>query len=229
MSSARLSSLADQGEPALEAVVRQARLGERRHVGKDRRSLRRRHPERAQLAGLDLPRDRRDPGESHLDLAAHQVGRHLRQALVGNVLDVDLGFAHEQHAGQVQHRAVPRRAVVQHPGLGLGQRDQLLHVLRRHGGMRDEDDRRIAQDADRRDVAQAVERDRLVDVRVDRVVVRDDAERVAVLRRAHQPVGGGDATRAGHVLDHQGAGRAPCRAGRSRYGSGCRRSSPRST
>jgi hypothetical protein len=95
----------EQAVPALGSVALHACFGDRRQVGKGRRTLCRRDCQRAQLPSLDQRGRARDRREHHLDLSAEQIGDGGRRALVGNGGEIDLGQRLEQFASEMRRRA----------------------------------------------------------------------------------------------------------------------------
>ena len=90
------------------------------------------------------------------------------------------------------------------PGCDLGERDELVERLRRHVGMDHQDGRQRDQRGDRREILDRV----VAEVGVERGIDRHRAgiaehQHVAVGRGLRHQVGGDDAARAGHVLDHE--------------------------
>ena len=179
-----------------------ALLDERRNLRRSAHARRAADADRAQGAALQIRLHRRQRRGAEVDLPADEVGDHRAHALVRNVVGLAAGLVDEHLRGEVQDGAVARRGVVQLPRLGLQQRHQLLRVVRRHPRVDEDDDWRGADDGDRRDVVDRIERHRFVDARVDHVVVRHHAERVAVGRGLHQRRRADDATGARLVLHH---------------------------
>ena len=95
--------------------------------------LRRAKRNRAQGAGLDMRQQHRQIEERHLHLLAEQVVDGGRRAPVGHVHDVDPGRQLEQFTGKMRQAADAGGCEIEFPRLGLGERDQLLHVA---GGQR---------------------------------------------------------------------------------------------
>ena len=166
----------------------QARFGERGYVGQRRVAPRARDCDRAQAAALDEGPRRADAGEVHLHLPGDHIGDRGARALVGNVDDVDAGDHLEELAGEMRGGAVAAGGIGERAGLRFCERDQLLHRLRRHRRMEDEDHRRGGEVNHRREVLQAV---------------IDGEHRVAVRRRPRDELGADDAARAGPVLDDE--------------------------
>ena len=87
----RADALADLGRralrrphavPGFELVARQARLGHRRHVRRERRALRRGDPERARLVAARRRQQREARIDQQLHVAAHDVGQRRRRAAI---------------------------------------------------------------------------------------------------------------------------------------------------
>ena len=66
--------------------------------------------------------------ERHLHLLAEQIVDGGGSAPVGHVHDIDAGGQLEQFAGEMRQAADAGGGEIEFPGLGLGERDQLLHV-----------------------------------------------------------------------------------------------------
>ena len=133
-----------------------AGLGDRRHVRQFGRALRRRHGERLELAGLDLRHRRRRRVEHHLR-PGRRGGRRAPgcEPLYGTWIVFDAGGQVERFAGDVLRAADAGRCVLEHAGLRLRQRDQVLHVLRRHLVA---DDEHVGHDDDEPDRLQVLQR-----------------------------------------------------------------------
>jgi hypothetical protein len=119
------------------------------------------------------------------------------------VHDVEAGHRLEQLAGHVIGRAGAGRRVIELPGLGLRERNQLLQRSGLHVGIHDEHEIRIVDRRDRREIAH--QRERLVRHQrlVDRVRVRHQQQRVAVGGALRNDLGADDRAAAGTVFDDE--------------------------
>ena len=170
-------------EPAFDQVARHALLDHRRDVGRGGEALRGADADRAQRAALQVLLDRRQRQRADVDLPADEVGQHRAHALVRNVRRLDAGLVDEHLRGEMQDRAVARRAVVvARPAWPSAARSAPARSSPAPWRIDHDHDRRRADDRDRRDVGDRVERHRLVDAGIDHVVVRHDAR--ASCRRA---------------------------------------------
>ena len=97
---------------------------------------------------------------------------------------------------------MPEIAKLSLPGMGLGHRDQLLHVLHLHARMHREHVRRIRNHHHRREVLRRIERQLRIDARADDQAAEvGEQQRVAVGRALRDEIGADVAVRAGLVLD----------------------------
>src|SRR5439155_25857751 len=87
-------------------------------------------------------------------------------------------------------RPDPRRCHVDLAGIGLGVGDELWNRLSWNRWIYHHDIRCAHEACDRRDVADEIEIELVVERRVDRVRRSDEKKRVAVGRRAHDRLGG---------------------------------------
>jgi hypothetical protein len=145
-----------------------AALGHRGHVGQLRQALFGAGGDAAQLARLDV---RQDGGRAHaggFEPAGQQVGELRAGAAVGHVQHEDAGGHLQVFKRQVPGAAVAGRAVVELAGPGLGQRDELLEVVRRHAGVDHVQARHLGQQRDRLEVLVGVEGQLVEDEGVDR-------------------------------------------------------------
>jgi hypothetical protein len=195
---------AEQAEPRARLVARQG-LGNGRHVGERGQPPGGGDAQRLELAGLDVGLDVAHRREHQLHLARQQVLHGGRGALVGDVDDVHARLHLEGLARHVQRRAHRADGEVQLPRLGLGQRDELAHVLHRQARAGHQDRRRGGHAGERGEVLHRVEGQRGVQRGVDGVAGEAQQQRVAVGRGLGDRVGGDVAARAGLVLDDDGA------------------------
>jgi hypothetical protein len=89
-------------------------------------------------------------------------------------------------------------------GLGFRERDEFLHVARRHAWMHGEQPRHQRHHRDRREVLERVVGQRLVHMRIDRMGADQQAQCVAIGRGPRQRVGADDVVAAGLVVDDDG-------------------------
>ena len=151
-----------------------------RHVGQHLRARRGGHRQRAQLAGPDIIGGAGRGGEQDLHLAAEQIGEGGTLAPIGHVHQVDAGHHVEQLARHVRRAAVAGRRHVDLAGIGFGIADEFRNRLGRNRRI-DQNDLRHPDDAcDRRDVADEVEIELLVERRVDGIRNGGEQQRVAV-------------------------------------------------
>ena len=105
----------------------------------------------------------------HLHLPAEQIGQRRRRAAIGHVDHVDAGHHLEQLAGDMLRRAVAGRRHVDLAGIGFGIGDELGNRLGRNRWIDLHDDGHADDARDRRDVADEIEIELVVERRVDRV------------------------------------------------------------
>ena len=177
-------------------------FGDRRHVGQRARALRRDQRERAQLAGLDVRRGRRDADEDEVHVAGEHVLHREVHALVGDVNELRAGDDVEELAREVVRGAGAARAEVERAGLGFREGDELLQVLRRQRRLRDHHVRHRRDQAHRREVLHRVVVDLRVQRRADGERRRDQHDGVAVGRRPRRRLGADVAAGAAAVLGH---------------------------
>ena len=167
-------------------LVARHEIGDGRQVGQQRRARRRGHRQRADLAAFDV-RDRGRHGVEHeLHLAADQVGHRIARAAVRHVHHVDAGHHLELLARHVDAGADAGRGEVELAGIGLGVGDQFRDGLDRQVVVHDHHVGRARRAGDRRDVAQEIEVQVLVERVVDHVARHPLQQRVAV-RAAPSP------------------------------------------
>ena len=163
----------------------------------------RRDGERAQLAALDVADRRRQVVEQHVHLAAHQVDQRRAGALVRHVQHLAAGHRLEQLAREVHRGAAARRRHVDLARVGLAVGDELGDGLGRERRRHLHHVGRSHQAGDRRDVADEVEAEVLVERRVDAVGRVDEQHRVAVRRRVDDRLDAEVVAGARLVLDHE--------------------------
>ena len=181
------------------------------HIGEHRIALGARHHQGAQLAALDVRQRGGDRSDERLHLIAHQVRQHGAGALVRYVHDVHARCVLEQLACEVGVRAIATRAVVELAGLRLGQRDELLNVLRRHGGVHDQHVRNLDRRRDLRERLLWVERERGNQPSSDGVRQLDRQQSGSVWRRACSRAPANYTSATGAVVHHHRRTDAGCR------------------
>ena len=134
------------------------------------------------------------------DASAHHVGRGRRAALVRHVDRGDSRHQVEELAAQMIRIADAGGGEGKLPGLGLGARNELLHVLRRELGRHDEDVRRRGHRRERHEVGVRLVRQVRQRGRADREPVLREEQRVAIRRALSDRIGGQVARRAGARL-----------------------------
>ena len=142
----------DDRQPGIEAVARQTRFGQGWHIGQYGCTGTRGHANGAQFAALDVRRGCGHRQKIHVNLATHEVGRERTGAAVRYVCDESASLLFEQLVGQVQHRAVAGRAVVQLARACLDQGCQLARIFSGNAGVDHQHQGHGAKDADGRDV-----------------------------------------------------------------------------
>ena len=176
-----------------------------RHVGQAREALGAGIADRADFAGLDERQRRRRRHEHDLDVAGDQPGDGRRRAAVGHMHHLRLGQRLEQFGSKVKPVADAGRAERDLIVATACERDQLRHRPRRQVGIDPEDISLGRCDiADRLEVADHVERQLLVEARIDHERARRDQQRVAVGRRFRDGLGADDAVGARPILHHEG-------------------------
>ena len=184
-------------------------FGDRRHVRQCGASLRARHRERGQLAGLDLRQRRRQVVEHQVHRAADQVEQRRPGAAVGEVEQVGAGHALEQLAAQMDRGAVAARRHVQLARIRARVADQVGDVLDagglRLGRVHHQHVRHPGHHRDRRQVLERVEWHLRIERRIDRLRAdRAHQQRVAVGRRLRDEVGAEVAAGTRLVVDDEG-------------------------
>ena len=141
--------------------------------------------------------------EDQLHLVGDDVGEGDRRAAIGHMQHVALGHRLEQLRRHVHRGAVAGRGVGNLAGIGLAVVDELLDGLHRHRVRHHQHVGELHDARDRRGVADEIERQLLVERGRDRVVGRDEQQRVAVRRRTDRGGGGDIAAGAGAVFHHE--------------------------
>ena len=190
----------DDAPPVGRHIAGHAGFGDGRQVGQDRAALRAAGGERPQLAALDVRHRLHDRGEHHLGFAGDHREHGRPAAFVGHVLHVDIGGQLEQFAAQMLKAADAGGRIVEHARLFLGERQQFLDRMHRHGRIDGQHIGAGGDDADRHEVLHRIER-LLVDPGVDGVRDGNDQKRVAVGGRLCGEIGADDAAGAAAVID----------------------------
>ena len=125
--------------------------------------------------------------EHDLHLSAEQVGQRGRRAAIGHMHHVDAGHHLEQLAGHMRRAPVAGRRHVDLARVGLGVGDELGNGLGRNRRIHLHDVGHAHDARDRRDVADEIEIELVVERRVDRVAATDQEQRVAVRRARARP------------------------------------------
>ena len=121
--------------------------------------------------------------------------RHLHHVRPRHVL--------EQLGGEMRARGDAARCVVELARFRFRERDELLHGFHRKRRMHDEDVRQGGEARDRHEIADRIERQLLVQARVDGERGGDAEQRVAVGRRFGDRFGSVQTARAGTVIDDE--------------------------
>src|SRR5262245_4082868 len=116
---------------------------------------------------------------------------------------IDAGHHLEQLARHMRGGPVAGRCHAELARISLGVGDELRNRLGRNRWVHDHDDAASGEGRDRRDVADKIEIEFLIERCVDRIVTPDHEQRVAVCRRVHDRLGAdvGAATRP--VVDYE--------------------------
>ena len=86
------------------------------------------HAERAHQPGLILRQRLGDGGPGHRNLSGEHVVQRRRAAAIDHVGHLDAGLDLELLGREMRHAGEAGGAEIDGAGLGLGERDQLLHV-----------------------------------------------------------------------------------------------------
>ena len=121
------------------------------------------------LPALMYSIDARHGGEKDLHLSAEQIGERGRAAAIRHVHHVDAGHHLEQLAGHMGPGPVAGRRHVDLARIGLGIGDELGNRLGRNRWIHHHDKGHAADACDRRDVADEIEIELVIERRVDRV------------------------------------------------------------
>ena len=204
-STMRARRLRREREPAPEQIfgVGIAGLGDRLHLRQRGRALRRADRQRDDLAVPDVGQRRRDRQIVEVDASGHHLGEGLDRSAERDVLDVDAGGKAQPLRGPVRGRAETGGCEVQHAGLRLGRRDQIadrLPALRRRGHQHA---RLHAEQRHRREIAERIVGQRLVQHDVGALRRRQQQDRVAVRLGLRDGGGADGAAAARPVFQHE--------------------------
>ncbi|SPR96292.1 hypothetical protein CBM2634_A100230 [Cupriavidus taiwanensis] len=119
--------------PRHRLELREALLGDRRHLGQHRRAPGAGGAEGAQLARLDIGQRRRQLRKHHGHLPADQIGHGRAYAFVRHMVQLDAGIELQQLAGEMRLAAGTRRGEAQLARLLRGQLEQFCERPRRRG------------------------------------------------------------------------------------------------
>ena len=161
-------------------LVARHELAHGRHVRQRLRARRGGHRQRAQLAGPDVLDRRGTDAEHDLHLSAEQIGQRRSAPRYGTWTMFDAGHHLEQLAGDMGRGPVAGRRHVDLARIGLGVGDELGNGLGRNRWIHHHDIGRADDAGDRRDVADEIEIELVVERRVDRVRRTDQQQRIAV-------------------------------------------------
>src|SRR4029078_12155429 len=117
-------------------------------------------------------------------MPAEQIRQRRPGALVGNMRDLNAGRFREQHGAEMYAAPAAGRSIIQLARLRLGERDELLHVVRGHRRVYQDYERTGGDKADRREVLALI----VAGVRIKR---RVDGERAGAAEPEGVAVGRG--------------------------------------
>ena len=182
-----------------------AELGERRHLGQERRAFRAADRERLDAPGFERRHRARDAGEGELYFARHHRRHGERNALVRHVHEIDARLVLQHLARKVRLAAAAIGRIVDAAGPVLREADQLRQICCRQRRIRDQELLQQHEHRDWREVALGVVRQLRIQVRVDgERGIGGEEHAVGVRWRFCDRIGGDDGVRAGPVLDHDG-------------------------
>ncbi len=193
----------EQREPRHRREAGIAGLGDGRHVRQQRHALRRADGDEFDRGGFRLRHGIADADEHQLDVARDHVLHRRRRALVVHGDQIGAGDGLEHFHIEMAARAGAVGAVIQLAGLGLGECDQFLDVVRRHRRMQDQPMIDLRETGDRGEIGELVAQvgvKRRID---DEGGFRTDEQRVAVARLVHHIFRGNLVIGARLVLDHR--------------------------
>ncbi len=198
---ARRACRRDQAIPQAQVVSGQSGFRHGRHVRGNARAPGRCRGDGLEMPFLDMGHHRQCRRKQQVDASGQQVDQRRRAAGIRNVQQLDVRHVAQQHAAQARHGEAAAAAIGDPIGLGFRQRDQLLQIVDADGRMSDQHLRAGRNGHDRREVL-----DRIV-ARAHRHRVCEpvgrQVQRVAVLGRARDRLGGKIAAGATLVLDHE--------------------------
>jgi hypothetical protein len=147
---ARRSGRREQRVPSARLEPRKTRFVRGRHIGQVIQSLQAGHREPPDRALLHGRHKGRDVVESDLEIAGNQVGQRLRGDAIRNVNDRGSGELIDQFERDVRLRSVSDRAGIELARIAFRVGDEFPQVRRRYLRAADDDQRRGAQQHDRR-------------------------------------------------------------------------------
>jgi len=191
-----------KSQPGARLVSRH-KITDGRNFRKRIRTLCSRHRQGAEFAGPDVFDRRGHGGEHDVHLPREEVGECGRRAAVRHVVHVDAGHHLEQLARNVGATADAGRGHIDFAGIGFGVGDEVGNCLGRNRWVQHQDVG-VANDAsDRRDIADKIVIELVVERRVDRVRRADQEQRIAVGGRTHDRLGADIGAGARAVLDDE--------------------------
>jgi len=146
---------------------------------------------------------RADARHRDVDAVADDFGQCRRDALEGDVYELDARLGHEEFGGEVGGGALAAGAVGQRAGLRLGERDHVAQRLRRQARARHHDRGRLDRERHRHEVLERIVRQLRVQGGGDHVRAVGEHERVPVRRRLGDLRGADRAAGAAAILDHE--------------------------
>ena len=217
----------ERSPPGHHLVARKAGLGCGRDVRRRALAARAADGERAKLAGLHQRSHGPEPDRHHLHTGFHEVGNRGSHALVRNVRRLDARELRENVPAEMVGRADAGGGVIEVGAVGLGVIDQFAQRVDRQARAHHQVLRCFGDQGDGSQVGCRIERERLVQERVDDDVARrNERERIAVCRRLGYELGARVSARARAVLDDDRladaarklGGQRPCHEVRGRAG-----------
>src|SRR5262245_26265527 len=156
-----------------------------------------------ECAGFDVVFRCRGGDEHNLHLSADEVGHGSRNAAIRDVNQVDTGHHLKQFTKDMRGTSDSARCHVDLARIGFRIGNELGQGLGWNRRVHDHDGWKSDDRSDRRDVANEIETEFLVERRVDGVRRASHEQRVAVRRRLHHRLGANVAAGAGPVLDDE--------------------------
>ena len=147
-----------ESEPHIIFIARNAGFGDCGNVGHERRTLFAGDRERANGAAFDLAQCARQIVEEHWRLPRYDVGIGWRRAAIGHVREVNAGHQLEQLHRQMLSGAIAGRRVVDLARLRFRQSDEFFDRMCRKIVAYHEDERKLRQHPDGREIADRIVR-----------------------------------------------------------------------